>query len=88
LRSGFSQWTHFYEWRNPIGGTVCAVRGGADSRATIDKAIDLSKETGLPLYFLYIVNLDFLYHTSSSRVNTASEQIRQMGEFILLNAQA
>jgi nucleotide-binding universal stress UspA family protein len=39
------------------------------------------------LYFLYVVNLDFLSHTTSSRVHTISEQMSQMGEFILLMAQ-
>lgn len=68
-------------------GIVCAIRGGPASQPTIAKAIALGKETGLPLYFLYVVNLDFLSHTASSRVYTISEQMRQMGEFILLAAQ-
>lgn len=71
-----------------MSGIVCAIRGGPDSRDTIAKAITLAKETGLPLHFLYVVNLDFLSHTSSSRVQTISEQMRQMGEFILLAAQS
>jgi nucleotide-binding universal stress UspA family protein len=70
-----------------MGGIVCAVRGGPASQATIDQAITLAKETRLPLYFLYVVNLDFLSHTTSSRVHTISEQMHQMGEFILLVAQ-
>ena len=71
-----------------MSGIVCAIRGGPDSRDTIAEAITLAKETGLPLHFLYVVNLDFLSHTSSSRVQTISEQMRQMGEFILLAAQS
>jgi nucleotide-binding universal stress UspA family protein len=70
-----------------MSGVVCAVRGGPDSKSTISQAIGLAKETGLPLYFLYVVNLDFLAYTSSSRVHTISEQMHQMGEFILLSAQ-
>jgi nucleotide-binding universal stress UspA family protein len=70
-----------------MSGIVCAVRGGPDSKATISQAIGLAQQTGLPLYFLYVVNLDFLSHTSSSRVHTISEQMHQMGEFILLTAQ-
>jgi nucleotide-binding universal stress UspA family protein len=70
-----------------MSGIVCAVRGGPDSKSTISQAIDLAKETGLPLYFLYVVNLDFLAYTTSSRVHTISEQMHQMGEFILLSAQ-
>jgi len=68
-------------------GIICAVRGGPDSQPTIDKAIALAKEIALPLYFLYIVNLDFLSHTQSSRVSTISEELGEMGEFILLTAQ-
>jgi nucleotide-binding universal stress UspA family protein len=70
-----------------MSGIVCAVRGGPDSKGTISQAIGLAQQTGLPLYFLYVVNLDFLSHTSSSRVHTISEQMHQMGEFILLAAQ-
>jgi nucleotide-binding universal stress UspA family protein len=71
-----------------MSGIVCAVRGGPDSRPTIEKAIDLAKENGLALYFLYVVNIDFLDHTIRSRVQTISQQMQQMGEFILLSAQA
>jgi len=70
-----------------MSGIVCAIRGGPDSQATIAKAIALATDTGLPLYFLYIVNLDFMSHTASSRVHTISEEMHQMGEFILLTAQ-
>jgi nucleotide-binding universal stress UspA family protein len=70
-----------------MSGIVCAVRGGPASKGTISQAIGLAQQTGLPLYFLYVVNLDFLSHTSSSRVHTISEQMHQMGEFILLAAQ-
>lgn len=71
-----------------MSGIVCAIRGGPDSQPTISRAIALARETGLPLHFLYVVNLDFLTHTSSSRVHTISEQMHQMGEFILLSAQS
>jgi nucleotide-binding universal stress UspA family protein len=70
-----------------MSGIVCAIRGGPDSKATIAEAIDLAEGTGLSLYFLYVVNLDFLAHTSSSRVHTISDQMHQMGDFILLSAQ-
>lgn len=71
-----------------MGGIVCAVRGGPDSQPTIDRAIELAQETGLTLHFLYVVNLDFLSFTASTRVHTISKEMRQMGEFILLAAQA
>jgi nucleotide-binding universal stress UspA family protein len=68
-------------------GIVCAVRGGPASQPTIAKAIALAQETGLPLCFLYVVNLDFLSQTATSRVHTISQEMREMGEFILLMAQ-
>lgn len=69
-------------------GIVCAIRGGPASQPTITHAVSLAQETGLPLYFLYIVNLDFLSHTTSSRVHTITQEMEQMGEFLLLTAHA
>lgn len=71
-----------------MSGIVCAIRGGPESQATIDRAIEVARESGRSLFFLYVVNLDFLAHTSSSRTRTISEQMEKMGEFILLAAQA
>ncbi len=71
-----------------MSGIVCAIRGGPASQPTIAQAVTLAQKTGLPLHFLYVVNLDFLSHTSSGRVHTISEEMHQMGEFILLAAQA
>ncbi|MBN1660487.1 MAG: universal stress protein [Anaerolineae bacterium] len=71
-----------------MSGIVAAIRGGPDSKSTIDTAINLAKDKELPLYFLYVVNLDFLARTSSTRVQTISHEMHQMGEFILLTAQA
>lgn len=71
-----------------MSGIVCAVRGGPNSRPTIDRAVRLARQTGLTLHFLYVVNLDFLSHTMSTRVRTISEEMRQMGDFILLSARA
>jgi nucleotide-binding universal stress UspA family protein len=71
-----------------MSGIVCAIRGGPDSQPTIDKSISLARETGQTIYFLYVVNLDFLSHTATSRVQVAAKEMHQMGEFILLTAQA
>ncbi|MCA9991385.1 MAG: universal stress protein [Ardenticatenaceae bacterium] len=71
-----------------MSGIVCAVRGGPDSQPTINRAIMLAKETDLPLFLLYVVNLEFLDRTASSRTQTISKEMAQMGEFILLTAQA
>lgn len=71
-----------------MSGIVCAIRGGASSQATINQAIRTAQETHLPLYFLYILNLDFLGKASQSRTQIISEEMRELGEFILLAAQA
>jgi len=68
-------------------GIVCAIRGGPDSQPTIEKAISLAGKTKLQLHFLYVVNLNFLTRTESSRTGFISEELEQMGEFILLTAQ-
>jgi hypothetical protein len=67
-----------------MSGIVCATRRGPSSQPTIDRAVALAQETGLSLRFLYVVNLDFLTHTITSRVRTISEQMRRMGESIRL----
>ncbi len=66
-----------------MSGIVCAIRGGPESEGTIQKAVTLSRDSRLPLYFLYIVNVDFLTQTSQSRTHTISKELHQMGAFIL-----
>lgn len=70
-----------------MAGIVCAIRGGPLSKSTIEKSIELARESGETIYFLYVVNLDFLTHSSSSRTEHISLEMREMGEFILLDAQ-
>jgi nucleotide-binding universal stress UspA family protein len=71
-----------------MSGIVCAIRGGPESRSPISKAIALAQAKNLPLHFLYVVNIDFLDHTMRSRVQTITQEMQQMGEFILLTAQS
>ena len=70
-----------------MSGILCAIRGGPSSRPTIATSIQIAQETGEVIYFLYVVNLDFLTHSSSSKTNHISQEIHDMGEFILLSAQ-
>jgi nucleotide-binding universal stress UspA family protein len=70
-----------------MSGIVCAIRGGPKSKPTIARAIELAQETKLTLHFLYIVNLDFLAYTESSRVRVIKEEMHEMGDFIVLAAQ-
>lgn len=70
-----------------MSGILCAIRGGPASQPTIGLAIETAKKYDLPIYFLYIVDLDFLSSTSSARLQTISEEMVEMGEFILLATQ-
>ncbi len=71
-----------------MSGILCAIRGGPSSQGSIDLGIQLAKQTGEPLHFLYVVNLDFLKMTETSRTHVLSEEMRRMGEFILLTTQS
>ncbi len=71
-----------------MSGIVCAIRGGPDSQPTIHRSITLAQKTGQTIYFLYVVNLDFLSHTATSRTHVLQQEMQEMGEFILLTAQA
>jgi len=71
-----------------MSGVLCAIRGGPGSHPTIRKAINLAESKKLPLYFLYVFNLDFMRHTSHSRADTITADMKQMGEFILLMAES
>ncbi len=71
-----------------MSGIVCAIRGGASSQPTINQAIRTAIETNLPIYFLYVLNLDFLNKGSQSRTQTINEEMQELGEFILLAAQS
>lgn len=71
-----------------MSGIVCAIRGGPHSQSTINMATKLALETSQQLYFLYVVNLDFLARTTSTRTHTIDREMEEMGEFILLDAQS
>jgi nucleotide-binding universal stress UspA family protein len=71
-----------------MSGILCAIRGGPASQGPIELGIQLAKQTGERLHFLFVVNLDFLKMTETSRTQVLSEEMRGLGEFILLTAQA
>ena len=71
-----------------MSGILCAIRGGPASQDPIELGIQLAKQTGEILHFLFVVNLDFLMKTETSRTQVLSEEMRGLGEFILLTAQA
>lgn len=71
-----------------MSGILCPIRGGPGSKGAIELGIQLAKQTGEQLHFLFVVNLDFLNLTVTSRTQVLSAEMRGMGEFILLTARA
>jgi nucleotide-binding universal stress UspA family protein len=69
--------------QNP-GNVVCATRGGEGSELTVHEAIKLARGRGLRLTFLYIADLQFMKRTITGRASLAAEELRKMGEFIML----
>ena len=65
---------------------LCATRGGEASYDTQDKAIELAKELGHKLLFLYVVDLHFLDKTAAPVVVDIEVEVKEMGEFLLLMA--
>lgn len=62
---------------------LCPVRGGPDSQPTIQRALSLAQTTDLKVVFLYVVNLDFLASTASSRSQVITHELTELGQFIL-----
>lgn len=66
------------------GGIVCATRGGEGSEPTVERAIALAQERGLPLTFVYIADLEFMRSAVTGQAGLAAEELRKMGEFIMM----
>jgi hypothetical protein len=65
---------------------LCATRGGEASIPTQEKAIDLAKEKGFALAFLYVADSSFLNKTAAAVVVDVDEELIHMGEFLLTMA--
>jgi nucleotide-binding universal stress UspA family protein len=70
-----------------MGKIICATRGGEASYRAQDVAIELAKERGGELVFLYVVDLHFLDKMTGASVVDVSKEMTKMGEFLLLMAQ-
>ncbi|HEY70988.1 MAG TPA: universal stress protein [Anaerolineae bacterium] len=69
-----------------MGKILCATRGGEASYRTQDKVITLAKESGDELLFLFVMDLHFLDRTAAPIVVDVTNNIADMGEFLLLMA--
>ncbi|MBT3314147.1 MAG: universal stress protein [Anaerolineae bacterium] len=67
---------------------LCAVRGGPGSEKTISNAIALAKKERVRLVFLYVINLGRFLSSSGDRIESMATELRRMGEYVLLMAQA
>jgi len=63
-------------------------RGGQSSYPNQDRVIELAKERGAHLIFLYVSNVEFLGSVSSAAlVDVIEDELEHMGEFLLAMAQ-
>jgi nucleotide-binding universal stress UspA family protein len=69
---------------NDSGSIVCATRGGEGSEPTVERAIELARERGIGLTFLHIADLEFMRRATTGNVSLAAEELRKMGEFLMM----
>ena len=63
---------------------LCATRGGEASRRTQDAVIEMAKEHGASIAFLYVVDVEFLRLTARGvRPEVVMTEMEHMGEFLL-----
>ena len=69
-----------------MGLILCATRGGEGSYNTQQAVIELAKERGDDIVYLYIIDLSFLNKTAAPMVVDIEDELEQMGRFFLLMA--
>ena len=66
---------------------VCATQGGEVSRRTQERAIDLAREQGAELIFLYVVDPSFVGPVDESLVEALNDEMARLGRALLRIAQ-
>ncbi|UCD97396.1 MAG: universal stress protein [Chloroflexota bacterium] len=66
---------------------LCPTRGGEGSFPNQDRAIEIAKERGAEVLFLYITNVEFLGLTAAPKLIDIEAEMDEMGEFMLTMAQ-
>jgi nucleotide-binding universal stress UspA family protein len=70
-----------------VGKILCATRGGEASYRTQDAVIELAREQGDTVVFLYVVDTQFLGFTARAvRPDVVAREMENMGEFLLIMA--
>ena len=67
-------------------GVLCPTRGGEASYPNQDRAIQIAKERGSGILFLYVTDVRFLGRIASPMIVDVEEEINEMGEFLLAMA--
>jgi nucleotide-binding universal stress UspA family protein len=62
---------------------VCATQGGEASRRTQERAIDLAKEQGAELIFLYVVDPSFVGPVDDSLIEALKDEMARLGRALL-----
>ena len=62
---------------------LCPVRGGKRSSMTVERAVELAREYGARLIFLYVADVDFLGFATVARVKLMVEELMETGRFAL-----
>lgn len=63
---------------------LCATRGGEASRRTQEAVIEMARQEGATIVFLYVVDVEFLRLTARGvRPDVVSTEMEHMGEFLL-----
>jgi nucleotide-binding universal stress UspA family protein len=65
---------------------LCATRGGEASIRTQQRAIELAKERGAKLVFIFVSDVSFLDAYTAPRVPAMEGEMEHLGEFLLLMA--
>lgn len=63
---------------------ICAVRGGAESRDTVTRAIELALQEDARLTFLHIMDAEFLQYAIVGPLSVVYTELVEMGNFAMM----
>ena len=66
---------------------LCPTRGGKESHPNQDFAINLAKERGADLLFMYVSNIQLISRSGPPIVVDIAEELDELGDFLLSMAQ-
>ncbi len=65
---------------------LCATRGGEESLQTQRRAIEIAQEREAQIVFVFVADVQFLEHYTAPYIPAMADEIKHMGEFLLLVA--